>query len=120
MKCVVLPITDIKKHPNNPKLYVAKVGEHQIITGCEPDGSCHYYEGQLGFFIPEGAVIPDKLAEEMYVKGRLAGKNKNVVKGKWRDGVKSDGLFYGSQGASWNPNWQIGDDVTSEVGVTFS
>lgn len=120
MKCLVFPITNIHKHPNNPKLYVANAGEYQIITGSEPDGSCHYHEGQLGFFLPEGAIVPEKLAIEMYVKGTLAGKQRNVVKSKERNGVRSDGLFYGSQGESWNPNWKPGDDVTNEVGITFT
>ncbi len=119
MKCIVYPISNIRKHPNNEKLYVANVGEYQIITGSEPDGSCHYFEGQLGFFIPEGAIIPDKLAEEMWVKGKLCGKNKDVVKAKQRNGVQTDGLFYGSQGASWNNDWKSGDDVTDQVGITF-
>lgn len=119
MKCIVTPITNIRKHPNNPKLYVADVSNYQVITGSEPDGSCHYFEGQLGFFIPEGAIVPDKLAEEMWVKGRLSGKNKNIVKAKERDGIKTNGLFYGSQGASWNKDWKQGDDVTEIVGITF-
>lgn len=83
----------------------------QIVVGD------HYSEGQLGFFIPEGSIVPDKLADEMLVLGRLGGKKKNRVLKRRMDGVLSDGLFYGSQGASWNPKWIIGQDVTEEVGV---
>ncbi len=119
MNCTVYRIRKIQKHPRNENLYLAQVGPYEIITGREPDGSCHYYEGQLGFFIPAGAIVPDKLAEEMYVLGKLAGKKKNRVKASERDGERSEGLFYGSQGASWNPLWKEGDDVTNEVGVIF-
>ena len=62
----------------------------------------------------------------------MAGKHKNRVKANERGGVFSQGLFYGSRfwtlhegtkvyqsSASWNPYWKDGDDVTSEIGVSF-
>jgi hypothetical protein len=92
----------------------------------------HYDEGTLGIFLPDGAIIPDKLADEMWVKGKLAGKQKNRVKARAMRGVQTEGLFYGSrffedkdgtrqlvESASWNPVWKAGDDVTAEIGVTF-
>ena len=87
----------------------------------------HYDDGVLGFFIPEGAIVPDKLAEEMWVKGKLAGKRRNRVKARMMDGVHSDGLFYGSRyyatgeyidSPSWNPTWVVGQDVSEEVGIS--
>jgi hypothetical protein len=120
MKCLVYAITNITKHPNNQRLWVATAGPWTIITGSEPDGSCHYKEGQLGFFLPCGSIVPDRLADEMWVKGKLGGKEKNTVERSNRNGVWSEGLFYGSQGASWNPAWKEGDDVAAEVGVTFN
>jgi len=126
MKCIIAPLINIQRHPTLPHLCTATVAGNNVVVGD------HYDEGALGIFIPEGAIVPDKLAEEMWVKGRLAGKQKNRVKASKRDGAASDGLFYGSRfwtlkdghkvyqdSASWNPAWKEGDDVTMEVGVTF-
>lgn len=122
MRAIVNLIVGYSKHPqaDNPdfpraaKLMVFTVGGNTVVTGD------HYYEGQLGFFIPAGALVPDKLADEMWVKGKLAGAQRNRVKARDNFGVMSEGLFYGSQGASWNPKWKPGDDVTDEVGITFA
>lgn len=129
MYCQIVQITTITKHQTNPKLWVVQLTSTmgfntQIIAGSEPDGSCHYHAGQLGIFIPDGAIVPDKLADEMWVKGKLAGKKGNRVKAKIRDGEASNGLFYGAPSdkvvsPSWNQRWQVGNDVTAEIGVTF-
>jgi hypothetical protein len=124
-KCIVYPI-HLKPHPNADNLSIGQVGDHQVVVGV------HYDEGTLGIFIPDGAIIPDKLAEEMWLKGKLAGKQKNRVKARPMRGERSDGLFYGSrfyevkdgqqvwvESASWNHSWKEGDDVTAEIGVTF-
>lgn len=111
-KCIVNPI-HLEPHPTREDLKIGKVGGHTVVVGD------HYHEGQLGFFIPENAIIPDKLASEMWVKGRLAGKQKNRVKSRDFFGVHSDGLFYGSQGASWEEDWKAGDDITEKVGIMF-
>lgn len=128
-RCFIVTVKAIYKHSANPKLWIVTLagtgdGAKQILAGSELDGSCHYTVGQLGIFIPVGAIVPDKLADEMWVKGRLGGKKKNRVRATMRDGVLSDGLFYGSPSdkvvsPSWNPAWKAGDDVTAEVGVTF-
>lgn len=110
-KIFVRPITNIRPHPNDVYLRIAEVGGHQVVIGD------HYYEGQLGFFIPEGALVPDKIASEMWVLGKLAGKGKNRVKARFMKGVWSEGLFYGSQGASWNPDWRERDEISQEVGI---
>lgn len=117
-RVIVNPIT-FADHPTNPKLKVGRVGDAQVVTGD------HYTQGQLGFFVPEGGVVPEKLLREMWLwngelgKGRLGGKKGDRVKSRDMDGVRSDGLFYGSQGESWNPAWVAGQDVTDELGITF-
>ena len=100
-------------HPEVTNLIVGRVADRTVVTGR------HYAQGQLGFFIPDGAIVPDKLADEMWVQGKLAGAKRNRVRAREFKGVWSEGLFYGSQGDSWNPAWKPGDDVTKEVGVTF-
>ncbi len=99
---------------------------HTVVVGD------HYDNNTLGFFIPEDAIVPDKLAEDMWVKGKLAGKKGNRVKARVMDGVLSEGLFYGANywvkkdsqfvevdSPSWNPNWKEGQDITEETGITF-
>jgi len=126
VKTIVAPI-HLKPHPTNEHLMVGEVGGHQVIVGN------HYDEGTLGFFIPDGAIIPDKLAEEMWVKGKLSGKQKNRVKARTMQGVQSEGLFYGSRywtiqdgervyvdSASWNSDWIVGQDVSQEVGIQYA
>jgi hypothetical protein len=130
MHCIVGRIK-LSPHPD-PQLRVGEINGHVVVVGD------HYDDGTLGFFIPDGAIIPDKLAEEMWVKGKLAGKQRNRVKARDFKGVFSEGLFYGSRyflltttlwvpggrtyhdSPSWNPAWKEGDDVTEEVGVTFN
>lgn len=123
MKVIVGRI-QLSDHPNNPNLQVGNVAGRTVVVGR------HYDDGTLGFFIPDGAIVPDKLAEEMWVKGKLAGKQKNRVKAKEMSGVFSEGLFYGSRywtemggvkvyvdSPSWNPNWKEGDEISKEVGI---
>lgn len=112
-RCLIVAIHP-QPHPFDWNLRVDEIHGYKIMVGN------HYEFGQLGILIPDGAIVPDKLAEEMWVKGKLAGKQKNRVKARDIRGVRSEALFYGSQGASWNPEWKEGDDVTDEIGVTFA
>lgn len=124
--CTVAPLTDLRDHPTLAHLQLGMVAGNQVVVGR------HYDEGVIGFFIPDGAIVPDKLADEMWVRGKLSGKNRNRVKSRERDGVFSSGLFYGSRyfvvesgnkeyvdSPSWNPSWAEGQDVSQEVGVIF-
>lgn len=131
-RCIVCPIRSLRDHPENDSLQVAEVIGHQVVVGR------HYDEGVLGVFIPDTAVIPVKLLDEMRLynhalgKGRLGGKKGDRVKAREVQGLLSEGLFYGSHfydlvdgkkvydvGPSWNPDWIEGQDVTEELGVTF-
>ena len=123
---IVVGRISLQDHPTVAHLQVGTIAGHTVVVGR------HYDEGTLGFFIPDGVIIPDKLAEEMWVKGKLAGKNRDRVKAREIHGVFSEGLFYGSryfvvesgkiyvESASWNPDWVEGQDVTSEVGIKTS
>jgi hypothetical protein len=109
VRCVVAPITNIRPHPELSHLKVAEVAGHQVITGD------HYVEGQLGVFIPAGTIVPDELADEMWVLGKLGGNKRNKVKSTVRAGVRSEGLFYADYGVRWNNDWIVGQDVTEEL-----
>jgi len=124
--CIVGKLVNLAHHPNAENLDVAQINNHQVVVGR------HYEEGQLGFYIPEGAIVPDKLLAEMWLydfengKGRLSGKHGNRVKSRDMHGVRSDGLFYGAYyfhngkrvvSPSWDDSWNIGKDVSLDVGV---
>ena len=116
-KCIVAPI--IMGDPiTGTKLRVAHIAGHQVVVGD------HYEDGALGFHIPHGTVLPLFLLEDMWLVGKLAGKDKNRVKAREIHGVFSDGLVYGScyfldekdgivyhESRSWDPFWAEGQDV---------
>lgn len=120
-RATVEKMHDIRIHPNAPHLRCAFAGEHKVVTGD------HYEEGSLGVFIPAGSIVPDELAEEMWLLGRLGGKKRNRVVAKMMRGELTLGLFYGwkwrdndgvrRESKQWNPAWVEGQDVTEELGL---
>lgn len=126
-RVLVRPIIKIRTHPIAKKLYIAECNGQQIIVGN------NYDEGTLGLFFPPGIVISDNLLEEMALKGRLSGQNKNVVQERTMATVMSLGLFYGSrcytieneervyhESKTWNASWKNGDDVGAALCLTPS
>lgn len=114
----------LSDHPNNPKLKIGKLGNLTVVVGD------HYDDEVLGFHIPEGSLVPQNLLEDMWLVGKLAGKQRNRVKNREMFGVMSEGLFYGSrfftvndgqkvyhESRAWNPNWKEGDDVAEQLGI---
>lgn len=126
MRCIVGRLA-LSPHPTLPSMRVGTILGQTVVVGD------HYEDGVPGIYIPAGALVPDGLAEEMWVRGRLAGSKRNRVKSREVGGITSSGLFYGSrfwtpasdgtvtwhEGASWDPAWLEGDDVTAAIGVTF-
>jgi hypothetical protein len=125
-ECPVVKLKLVGPHPSNPNLMLALADTYHVVVGN------HYDDDTPGFFIPDGAIVPDKLADEMWVKGKLAGAKRNRVKARNLNGLRSDGLFYGARyfvqadggkqyvnSPSWNPAWVDGQDVATEVGITF-
>lgn len=124
-RIVVEPIVKIRPHPIAKKLRIAECNGEQLVVGN------HYEEGTLGFHIPVGLGVPDKLLEEMWLKNKLSGPHRNIVTGRTVASVFSNGLFYGSKyfteekgilvyhtSPSWNAAWVIGDDIGADVGIT--
>lgn len=100
-------------HPNADRLDIAKVGDFNCIIR---KGAMQ--TGDLAAYIPEGAIVPDAILEEMGLSGRLAGKDKNRVHAiKLRD-VFSQGLVYPIDGkylARTDCKYKAGDVVTEEL-----
>lgn len=126
-RCIVYRLRNITPHPTHEALVVADVGGYQVVIGK------HYDQWVLGVFLPDGAIIPENIAKDMWVFQRLAGKDRNRVKAKQLHGVLSEGLFYGSRyyemvngvkvykdSPAWNAMWTEGEDVTSEIKVLVS
>lgn len=77
----------IEEHPDADSLELAVVGDYRSVVR---KGA--FATGDLGVYIPEGAIVPDWLIEKMGLTGMLAGKNKNRVKAVKLRGVLSQGI----------------------------
>ena len=114
----------IEEHPNADALELARVGNYRSVVR-----KGQYKTGDLGVYIPEQAVLPEWLIQELGLEGRLAGKEKNRVKAIKLRGVLSQGLIYPvlPENDLYNTRIKVleryagvdvGDDVTEELGIT--
>lgn len=87
-ECKVYKLT-IEEHPNADKLELAVVGDYRSIVM-----KGQFKTGDLGVYIPEGAVCPDWLIAKLGLEGKLAGPQHNRVKAVRLRGVVSQGLIY--------------------------
>jgi RNA ligase (TIGR02306 family) len=78
---------EILPHPNADALELAKVGEYRAVVA---KGA--YKTGDWALYIPEQAVLPPELLEEIGLTGKLAGKDKNRVKAIRLRGEISQGI----------------------------
>ena len=101
----VHPLT-IRPHPNADAIELAQVGEYISVV---PKGK--YQDGDLGAYIPEGSVVPDRIIAELGLTGRLAGPRHNRVKALKLRGILSQGLIYPA------PHARPGDDLTEVLGI---
>jgi len=97
----------VSLHPNADKLEVVQVNEYQCIVA-----KGEFKSGDIVAYIPEQAIVPKNILEELGLVGRLSGKDKNRVRPTKIRGVLSQGLVYPSR-----EHWKIGDDVTEELGI---
>lgn len=86
---------EIEPHPNADRLEIARVGDYKSVVRKD-----QFKTGDLGAYIPEGAVVPDWLLKHMGLwktdrdvgKGMLSGSHGNRVKAAKFRGVLSQGL----------------------------
>lgn len=78
---------EIRPHENADALEIAIVGGYHAVV---PKGQ--YKTGEFALYIPEAALVPDELLEELGLTGRLAGSGKNRVKAIRLRGVVSQGI----------------------------
>ncbi len=121
----------IEEHSNADALELAVVGDYHSIVRKD-----QFKTGDLGVYIPEAAIVPEWLIEQLGLTGRLAGKKKNRVKAVKLRGILSQGLivpinnstkvatiaFDASDVTPTCPRGVLpvkeGDDVTELLGIT--
>src|SRR6185312_807199 len=81
----------VEAHPNADRLEIGRIvgQDYQFIVG-----KGQFTDGSLFVYIPEAAIVPDWLLEEMGLVGKLNGLAKNRVKAQKFRGVLSQGLAY--------------------------
>ena len=94
-------------HPKADRLELAQVGAYLSIV---PKGM--YKDGDLGVYIPEQAIVPDNILEELNLTGRLGGRAKNRVKAMRLRGIVSQGVIYPNTG-----NWKEGEILNDTLGI---
>lgn len=98
----------IQEHPNADALELCRVGGYLSIVR-----KGQYQTGDLVAYIPEQAVLPEGLIEELGLTGKLAGSKHDRVKAMRLRGILSQGLVYPARS-----EWVLGQDVTEELEIT--
>ncbi|WP_406001772.1 RNA ligase (ATP) [Streptomyces sp. NBC_00829] len=84
---VTAELLTVHEHPNADALELAQVGLYRAVVA---KGA--YVSGDAALYIPEQAVLPDTLIEELGLTGRLAGGAANRVKAVRLRGELSQGI----------------------------
>lgn len=112
---------EVEPHPSADRLEIGRVAGYQFVVG-----KGQYQTGDLGVYIPEGAILPDAMITEMGLEGKLAGgtyaedgtRKLNRVKAMRLRGVLSQGLFYSGSGDTVFQPSQEGCDLAADLGIT--
>ena len=101
---------EITPHPNADLLEVAQVDDYQAVVK-----KGEFVTGDLALYIPEQAIVPPAVLQEMELEGRLAGPQGNRVKA-----IRLRGLL--SQGLVWRPlaiaTLEEGRDYQDDLGIS--
>lgn len=137
---LVEAVKEVYDHPNADRLSIVKIRDYNCISAKLEDGSHRYEVGELVVYVPEGALVPEKLLRmgfwnEEKGQGILAGSKGNRVKAlKLRDIVsqgiifpierRGDIVFVDTAGDKttlvdgWDGGNLVGMDVTEKLGIT--
>ncbi len=77
----------VHPHPNADRLALAQVGLNRAVILKD-----QFQTGDYALYIPEAAVLPPELTEELGLTGKLAGREKNRVKAVRLRGEISQGV----------------------------
>ncbi|MEU3230340.1 RNA ligase (ATP) [Nocardiopsis alba] len=106
----------ILPHPDADALELAKVGLFHAVVA---KGA--YRTGDWAVYIPEGALLPEDLIEEIGLTGRLAGSKRNRVKAIRLRGELSQGIVCRPAALADRDlaaEHEAGTDLSAELGVT--
>jgi RNA ligase (TIGR02306 family) len=84
----VVRVRQIEPIPGADVIEVALVGDYRSVTK-----KGQFAQDDLAIYVPEGAIVPDGLLEQIGLLGRLSGSGKNRVKAIRLRGVVSQGLL---------------------------
>jgi len=98
----------ITSHPNADALELARVGDY-----CSVVRKGQFQSGDLVAYIPEQALVPEPILDELGLKGRLAGAGKNRVKAIKLRGVLSQGICLPAR-----EGWLEGTNLATLLGIT--
>lgn len=97
-------------HPNADRLELAQVGLYRSVIA-----KGQFQDGDYALYIPEQAVLPPELIEELGLTGRLAGADKNRVKAIRLRGELSQGIV--CRPAALALRWDEDDKMQPLAGV---
>ncbi|GAA0690123.1 RNA ligase (ATP) [Kitasatospora atroaurantiaca] len=106
----------ILEHPNADALELAQIGLYRAVVA---KGA--YRTGELAVYIPEQAVLPAGLIEELGLTGRLAGSNADRVKAVRLRGELSQGIVCRPRalaGTDLAEAAAAGEDFAEALGIT--
>lgn len=106
---------------NADSIEVAHVGGYRAVVR-----KGDFKAGDLAIYIPEGAVLPERLIEIIGLTGKLAGSQHNRVKATKLRGVLSQGLvipttvwflLHGDNETDWRGIYEDGLDIAEAFGI---
>ncbi|MEU5445525.1 RNA ligase (ATP) [Streptomyces griseofuscus] len=113
---VTAEVLTVHEHPNADALELAQVGLYRAVVA---KGA--FRSGEVALYIPEQAVLPDELIEELGLTGRLAGSAANRVRAVRLRGELSQGLVCRPKaldGVDLAAAAALGTDFAERLGIT--
>ncbi|MBJ7000271.1 RNA ligase (ATP) [Streptomyces sp. CRPSP2-6A1] len=113
---VTAEVLTVHEHPDADALELAQVGLYRAVVA---KGA--FRSGEVALYIPEQAVLPDELIEELGLTGRLAGSAANRVRAVRLRGELSQGLVCRPKaldGVDLAAAAALGTDFAERLGIT--
>jgi len=101
----VVRIADIEAIPDADAIELAVIGDYRSVVK-----KGQFKAGDLVVYLPEAAVLPEALIEELGLVGKLSGGAKNRIKAIRLRGCLSQGIIYGKV-----PEGAVEDDDVAEA-----
>lgn len=101
-------LNSVEPHPNADRLDLAVIGGYRAVVAKD-----QFKAGDLIAYIPEAAILPADLIEDLGLTGKLAGPEFNKVHAVRLRGALSQGIVLATR-----PGWVEGQSVMDELGIT--